>query len=127
MQNKTPFEQQKIKLRVPLKKGEVEYGEITIRPPLLRDIIKTDGHDPNSVGYARALLASLSGLPEVLLDQMVPEDWADIRLVLTEINMRFMGLVNLFDEKEEENENPTTAEEAGKNTPPQTFGPTSAA
>ena len=116
-----------VKLRVPIKKGEVEYKEIKLRPPLLRDIIQTDGHDPNSVGYARALLSSLSGLPESLLDQLVPEDWADLRLILAETNLRFMGLVNLLDEKEDDAKDPTTAAEAEKDTPPQTSEPTSAA
>ena len=127
MKKTNPFEPVIVPLRVPIKKGEVEYKEIKLRPPLLRDIIQTDGHDPDSVGYARALLSSLSGLPEVLLDQLVPEDWADLRLILTQTNMRFMGLVNLLDEKGDKDENPTRAEETGEDTAPPTSGPTSAA
>jgi hypothetical protein len=96
-------------LRVPLKKGEVEYTKLTLKPPVLRDILRTDGHDPNSVGYARALLSALSGVPETVLDELVPEDWADLRLVLARTNMRFMGLVNLLDKKEEEAGDPTKA------------------
>jgi len=127
MKKTNPFETEVVKLRVPIKKGEVEYREITLKPPVLRDIVRTDGHDPNSVGYARALLSSLSGLPEALLDQLVPEDWADLRLILAQINMRFMGLVNLLDKKEEDDEDPTTAEEAGEGTVPKTSETTSAA
>jgi hypothetical protein len=127
MKNTNPFEPEVFKLRVPLKKGEVEYKEITLKPPVLRDIIRTDGYSPESVGYARALLSSLSGLPEALLDQMAPEDWADLRLILARTNMRFMGLVNLLDEKEGETEGPTTAEGAGEDTAPPNSGPTSAA
>jgi hypothetical protein len=120
-----PFEPEVFKLRVPIRKGEVEYKELTLKPPVLRDIIRTDGHAPESVGYARALLSALSGLPEVLLDELVPEDWADIRLVLARTNMRFMGLVNLLDQKEDdEPEDPTNAAE---NTPPPRSAPTSAA
>jgi hypothetical protein len=122
-----PFEPEVFKLRVPIRKGEVAYKELTLKPPVLRDIIRTDGHDPNSVGYARALLSSLSGVPEAVLDQLVPEDWADIRLVLARTNMRFMGLVNLLDTKEDDKtEDPTTAEETGEDTPPPTSAPTSA-
>jgi hypothetical protein len=107
-----PFEPELFKLRVPIRKGEVEYKELTLRPPVLRDIIRTDGHDPNSVGYAGALLSSLSGVPESVLDQMIPEDWADIRLVLAKTNMRFMGLVNLLDKRDDgETEDPTPAAE----------------
>jgi hypothetical protein len=118
-----PFEPEVFKLRVPIRKGEVEYKELTLKPPVLRDIIRTDGHDPNSVGYARALLSSLSGAPEAALDQLAPEDWADLRLVLARTNMRFMGLVNLLDEEKAEPEDPASAAEL---TPPPTSGPTSA-
>lgn len=125
--NNDPFEPEVLKLRVPIRKGEVVYKELALKPPVLRDIIRTDGHDPDSVGYARALLSSLSGVPETVLDQLVPEDWADLRLVLARTNMRFMGLVNLLDKKDEdETENPTTAEEAENDTPPPTSAPTSA-
>jgi hypothetical protein len=72
------------------------------------------------------LRSSLSGAPEVVLDQIVPEDWADLRLILAQTNMRFMGMLNLLDEKEEDkNENPTAAGE--DTTPPPSSAPTSAA
>jgi hypothetical protein len=127
---KNPFEPEVFRLRVPIKKGEVEYKELTLKPPVLRDILRTDGHDPAGIGYARALLSSLSGVPEAVLDNMVPEDWADIRLVLAQTNMRFMGLVNLLDKKEaDETTDPTAA--AGNTpeggTPPPSSAPTSAA
>jgi hypothetical protein len=127
MKKTNPFEPVVVNLRVPIRKGEVEYGQITLKPPLLRDIIRTDGHAPDSVAYARALLSSLSGLPEALLDQLVPEDWADIRLILAQTNMRFMGLVNLLDKKEGEGEDPTPAGEAVEATVPETSAATSAA
>jgi hypothetical protein len=126
MNNSILVEPEVFTLRVPIRKGEVEYTKLTLKPPVLRDIIRTDGHDPNSIGYARALLSSLSGVPEVVLDQLVPEDWADLRLVLARTNMRFMGLVNLLDEKEEEEEDPTTAGDAAETIPPPTSAPTSA-
>jgi len=127
MNNKILSEPEVFKLRVPIKKGEVECKELTLRPPLLRDILRTDGHDPESVGYARALLSSLTGMPESLLDQLVPEDWADLRLILARTNMRFMGLVNLLDEKKEgETGDPTTAEKSGENTAQQNSVQTSA-
>jgi len=117
MNDKILTEPEVFKLRVPVKRGEVVCTELTLRPPLLRDILRTDGHDPESVGYARALLSSLSGQPESLLEQLVPEDWADLRLILARTNMRFMGLVNLLDEKKEgEAGDPTTAEQNKENT-----------
>jgi hypothetical protein len=125
MATNDPFEPEVFKLRIPVRKGEVEYKELTLRPPVLRDIIRTDGHAPESVAYARALLSSLSGVPEAVLDQIVPEDWADLRLILARTNMRFMGLVNLLDKKKEKTKDPTTA--VGDTTPPPTSAPTSAA
>jgi hypothetical protein len=57
---------------------------------------------------------------------MVPEDWADIRLILAMTNMRFTGQVNLLDKKEDNKpEDPTAAVES--NTPPPSSAPTSAA
>jgi hypothetical protein len=128
MNNSILVEPEVFTLRSPIRRGEVAYKELTLKPPVLRDIVRTDGHDPNSVGYARALLSSLSGVPEAVLDQIVPEDWADLRLLLARTNMRFMGLVNLLDEKEEdETGDPTTAGAEGADTPPPTSDPTSAA
>jgi hypothetical protein len=127
MNNSILVEPEVFTLRVPIRKGEVEYTKLTLKPPVLRDIIRTDGHDPNSIGYARALLSSLSGVPEALLDQIVPEDWADLRLILARTNMRYMGLVNLLDKKEDdETGDPTAAGETGEDIPPPTSAPTSA-
>jgi hypothetical protein len=119
-----PFEPEVFKLRIPIRKGEVEYGELTLKAPVLRDIIRTDGHDPKSVAYARALLSALSGVPEAVLDQLVPEDWADLRLILAQTNMRFMGLVNLLDKKDDDKTKDPT--KAAEHTPPPTSAPTSA-
>jgi hypothetical protein len=128
MNNSILVEPEEFTLRIPIRKGEVEYKKLILRPPLLRDILRTDGRNPNSVGYAMALLSSLSGVPETVLEQMVPEDWADLRIILTRTNMRYMGLVNLLDEKkEDETEDPTKAEDTGEDTPPPTSAPTSAA
>jgi hypothetical protein len=96
-----PFETEIFQLRVPIRRGDVEYGQLRLKPQVLRDIVRTDRHDPNSTGYARALLSSLSGAPKAVLDQLIPEDWAGIRLILERTNMRFMGLVNLVDKPDE--------------------------
>jgi len=124
-----PFEPEIFVLRVPIRKGEVEFKELTLRPPVLKDILRTDGHEPESVAYARALLSSLTGAPEAVLDQLVPEDWADLRVALTRTNMRFMGVVNLLDKKEggetpNDDSDPT---EAAEIIPPPNLGTTSAA
>ena len=121
---KNPFDTEIFKLRVPIKQGEVEYSELRLKPPVLRDILRADGHEPESIGYARALLSALSGVPEVVLDNLVPEDWADLRIHLLGINLRFMGVFNLLDEDDSD---PTMAEAAGEDTPTRNSDPTSAA
>jgi len=126
MEKTNPFEPVTVKLRVPITQGEVSCKEITLKPPVLRDILRTDGHDPDSVGYARALLSALSGLPEVLLDNLVPEDWADLRILLTQTYMRFTGLANILDKKEGKTEDPTTAGETGEASTQQSSGQPSA-
>jgi hypothetical protein len=122
--NADPFEPLVFSLRIPLKQGEAVFKELTLRPPVLRDILRTDGHESESVGYAVALLSALSGVPEAVLHNMVPEDWADLRLILAQTNMRFMGLVNLLDKKEDKTADPTKAEEA--DAPPPNSAPASA-
>ena len=120
-----PFEPWVYKLRVPLKKGEVEVYELTLKPPELGDMVRADGHAPESLAYARALLSALSGVPEIVLNKIVPEDWADIRLILTMQNARFTGQINLLD-KPGEDKDPTKAADA-KHTPPPNSGTTSGA
>jgi len=124
-----PFAPEVFVLRVPIRKGEVEFTELTLRPPVLKDIIRTDGHNPESVAYARALLSSLSGVPESVLDQLVPEDWADIRVALTRTNMRYTGQINLLDKKDGEKEPDDTDDptDAAARTPPHSSETTCAA
>lgn len=106
---KDPFKPETHVLRIPLRKGEVEIRELTLQPPVLKDILRTDGHNPESVAYAMALLSSLTGVPESVLGRIVPEDWADLRVLLAKTNLRFMGAINLLDGGEEDDD-PTGAE-----------------
>jgi hypothetical protein len=126
--NSDPFEPIIYELRIPIRKGEVEYKELTLRPPETGDILMTDGHASDSVGYALALLSSLSGVPLMFLKKIVPEDYADLRLILALTNARFMGQINLLDKKEEGKPgDPTEAGEVEEDTPPKNSAPTSAA
>jgi len=104
-----PFEPIVFRLRVPIRKGEAEFSELVLQPPVLKDALRTDGRHPESVGYAVAMLSSMTGVPESALLRIVPEDWADICVALSLTNMRFMGHVNLLDKKEGEGGDPTPA------------------
>jgi hypothetical protein len=120
MKSVNPFESMKLKLRVPLKQGEVEVSEIVLRPPTVKDILMGDGHDPDTAAYIIALASSMSGIPEIVFRSMVPEDYADLRVLIAFTHQRFTGSVNLLDKKEE-SENPTEA----ASIQPQTSGMTS--
>lgn len=117
-----PFAPEVFRLRVQIGKGEVEYSELTLRPPLLKDVLRADGRDRESVAYAVALPSPLSGVPEIVLGQLVPEDRADLRVSLNRTFMRFTGAVNVPDEKDG-NGDPTAAAA----TPPPNSERTSAA
>jgi hypothetical protein len=108
MERKNPFETETIRLRAPIKVGEYEVAELNVRPPVVKDILRTDGHAPESVGYVLALMSSLTGQPEAVLEKLVPEDYADIRVAASQIHCRFVGLVNMFDKgSETTNKDPT--------------------
>ena len=96
-----PFETEIFHLWVPVKSGEYEVSELKIRPPVVKDILMTDGHSPDSVSYVIALMSSLTGVPEIALEKMVPEDYADLRLIASQVHARFIGLTNLLDGKKD--------------------------
>ena len=124
-----PFAPEVFVLRVPIRKGEVEFTELTLRPPKLKDLLRTDGHAPGSVAYALALLSSLSGVPETVLQELVPEDTADVFVALARTNMRYTGQINLLDKKDGEKEPDDTDDptDAAARTPPHSSEMTCAA
>jgi len=101
-----PFATETVKLRVPLALGERTVAELHFKPPKLKDALRTDRYEDGTVAAAVALMSSLTGEPESLLGEMIPEDFADCAVILSRTNMRFMGQINLFEQKEE---NPTAA------------------
>jgi hypothetical protein len=113
---KEPFEPEVIKLRVPIKAKERTVETLTLQPPKFKDLIRTDAHPFGSHAADRALLSSLTGEPEILLDELAPEDVADIRVSLSQVYNRFFGLENVLDGQEKEGaENPTTADSPSAN------------
>ena len=107
-----PFAVETLVLRVPLTVGQRTVTQLNIRPPKVKDLLRTDGHPGDSVGYALAFLSALTGEPEIILGEIVPEDWADCLVALSRAARRFRGEINLFDK--EETENPTGADTAQK-------------
>ncbi|MDR0876577.1 MAG: phage tail assembly protein [Treponema sp.] len=102
-----PFENEVMTLRVPLKSGEVTVDTLTFHPPTVKDALATDKYPPDTVANAIAMASSLTGVPEVLFSSMVPEDFADMCVIVGRTKQRFFGEINLFDTQKE---GPTSAE-----------------
>jgi hypothetical protein len=111
-----PFATETITLRVPLTLGELSVKQLHFKPPKVKDAMRTDKYDDGTLAAAIALMSSLTGEPESLLAEMVPEDFADCAVILARTNKRFMGEINLF---EEHKEDPTTAARTPPNTTPE--------
>jgi hypothetical protein len=118
MENKKidPFATETVQLRVPLTLGERSVSELRFKPPKVKDALRTDKYEDGTVAAAVALMSSLTGEPESLLAEMIPEDFADCAVILARTNMRFFGQVNLF---EGQAEDPTAAARKPPNVPQQ--------
>ena len=104
-----PFAVETVILRKPLTLGERTVNELNFQPPKVKDLLAAGMHPEGSIGFTRALLSSLTGESELIINEMIPEDWADCLVILSRTYMRFTGHINLIDTKEEEKENPTNA------------------
>ncbi len=82
-----------IKLKSPIIKGEVQIDELTFTEPKVRHMLALDAHSSKeSYGADLALASALTGQSETLLQEMGPEDWIEVRTVLSLAYGRFMGL-----------------------------------
>ncbi|MDR1318188.1 MAG: hypothetical protein LBJ90_01065, partial [Treponema sp.] len=88
--------------------GERTVTELLFKPPKVKDLLQAGAYPEGSIAFTHALLAALSGEPAIIINELVPEDWADALVILSRTYQRFTGLLNLFDQKEESG-NPTTA------------------
>jgi hypothetical protein len=115
-----PFETETIVLRHPVTVGERTVMELRFKPPKVKDLLQAGAHPEGSIAFTHALLSSLTGEPAIIINELVPEDWADSLVILSRTYQRFTGLVDLFDRRGEKPENPTAA-----GTPPPNSSPTS--
>ena len=121
--NKTnPFDAETIELRKPLSAGERTIEKLVFQAPTVKDLLAAGQYPEASIPFSFALLSSLCGEPTIILQKMIPEDWADCMIIVNRSYQRFCGSINLFDKKQEDGENPTMA-----GTPPPTSSRTSAA
>ena len=96
-------------LKTPVSVGERTVTELKFHRPKVRDFLRTDGHDLDTVGADQALCSALSGEPEIIIQEIDADDWAIIRVELGKIWLRFFGV------KEKSDPNQTAeAEKAGK-------------
>ena len=122
IKNIDPFAAETIKLRQPLKSGERVIDKVVIKAPTVKDLLAAGQYPEASIPFSFALLSSLCGEPAIILQPMIPEDWADCMVVVNRSYQRFCGLINLFDKKPEDSKNPTMAD-----IPPENSSETSAA
>ena len=76
-----PTQTQIIALNTPLKAGEKQYLEITLRPPMLKDIRSIQRGSGTELDATIALVARLTDgeVPEQALEQITnPKDWQAI-------------------------------------------------
>lgn len=85
-----------IKLRQPATAGERTITELTFQDAKLRHLLATDRYLHGSHSADRALCSSLTKEPELILDDICPEDWADIRAELQMVYKRFFGEMDTF-------------------------------
>jgi hypothetical protein len=81
-----------IKLSAPVTVGERTVSELTIADPKVRHILAVDGHDPDSTAAAVALAASLTGESELIIRELQPVDWRNVRTRAMAIYYEFLGL-----------------------------------
>jgi hypothetical protein len=97
-----------ITLKHPVKVGELRVTELTLQRPKTKDFIAIGTLPYDCAGADARLLASVSGLPESVIDQIDIDDWAILRIDLARIwESYFVGTPY--------QENPTKEEQA---TPP---------
>ena len=104
-----PFATEIVDLRVPLTSGERTIEKLEFKAPTVKDLLTAGQHPEASIPFSFALLSSLCGEPAIILQKMAPEDWADCMVIVNRSYQRFCGVVNLFDKKKGDDENPTTA------------------
>jgi hypothetical protein len=116
-----PFAIETVILYKPVTVGERTVKELRFKPPVTKDIFYAGSrYQEGSIPFTHALICSLTGESELIIDRLVPEDWANEVVIADRSYQRYCGRINLFKQKDE-NENPTTAD-----IPPETSTGTSA-
>jgi hypothetical protein len=122
MENMDPFAAETVELRKPLSSGERTVEKLVFQAPTVKDLLAAGQYPEASIPFSFALLCSLCGEPAIILQKLIPEDWADCMVIVNRSYQRFCGTINLIDKKQDEGENPTMA-----GIPPETSSKTSAA
>jgi len=72
-------------LKNPFKVGELLVTEVTIQRPKTKDFIAVGTHPYGTMAADAAILASLSGLPESVIDQIDIDDLSKLRFNLARV------------------------------------------
>lgn len=79
-------------LKYPVTVGERTVTELKFHRPKVRDFLRTDGRDIDSIGADQALCSALSGESETIIQAIDIEDWAVIRIELKRVWLNFFGI-----------------------------------
>ena len=104
-----PFATEIVTLRVPVTVGERTVKELSFHPPTLMDLLAAGKYQEATIPFYFEMLRSLTGESELILRKLFPEDVAVCMIVVNRSYQRFCGSINLFDQKDSE-ENPPMAD-----------------
>ncbi len=79
-------------LKYPVTVGERTVTEIKTHRPKVKDFMAADKYEGDSVSADQALLSSLSGEPEIIIQNIDVEDWALLRVEIRKIWLEFFGI-----------------------------------
>jgi hypothetical protein len=94
------------KLKYPVTVGEYQCGELRLQRPKTKDFIAVGVHPLGTVAADVALLASVTGQPEIVIEQIDIDDLAKLRYECSRIWAAY------FDETDGYTLNPTVPEAA---------------
>ena len=80
-----------ITLESPITMGQRTVSELKFQEAVTRHLLAADGKDPDDAAFVLAMASSMTGEPELLLQQLKPADWVQVRTHVRRAYGEFMG------------------------------------
>lgn len=71
--------------------GQRTITSLTFQDPKVRHIMAGDSRNPDSVAFAVAIAAALTGEPEILIAELPSPDWVKVKTRVNAIYAEFSG------------------------------------